>query len=36
VDRDGDVMSRDPGDPVAVLDGVPLGSDDIELVLRSP
>jgi Tetratricopeptide repeat len=36
VDSDGDVMSRDPQDPIAVLDGVPLGAEDIELVLRVP
>jgi len=36
VDSDGDVMSRDPQDPIAVLDGVPLGAEDIDLVLRTP
>lgn len=35
VDSDGDVSTRDPADPVAALDAVPIGSDDLELVLRA-
>jgi hypothetical protein len=34
VDRDGDVSTRDPSDPVATLEDVPLGSEGIELVLK--
>jgi hypothetical protein len=34
VDRDGDVSTRDPADPVAALEEVPIGSEGIELVLR--
>ena len=36
VDSDGNVMTRDPADPVAVLDEVPLGTANIELVLSKP
>jgi hypothetical protein len=34
VDRDGDVSTRDPSDPVATLEEVPLGSESLELVLK--
>ena len=34
VDRDGDVSTRDPADPVAALEEVPRGSEAIELVLK--
>jgi cytochrome c-type biogenesis protein CcmH len=34
VDTDGDPMSRDPSDPVASADDVPIGTTDVRLVLR--
>jgi tetratricopeptide (TPR) repeat protein len=36
IDSDGNVMTRDPADPVAVLDDVPIGTATIELVLSAP
>jgi hypothetical protein len=33
-DADGDLATRDPGDPRATLDGVAVGSSDLRLVLK--